>query len=333
MLIRILKTDHYSNFFILFFTTILLWTSAWLDPIEFYFFPGEASMPLYHPIDNLFLGTTSLVVAIAGAIMTLINALFIYLLNSKFLFMKTRTYLPSFLYIVFTSSVKEYNTLLPSQFATFIIIIGIYYIFKTYQSEGAIGYILKASILLSLASLFYLPAILFLPIIWISILVLRQKFNWRHLAIPIIGVIIPWYICVSIYYLQDNLYSLKNILRLNTLSTNIFLSHKAIIFQQGFIIALFVIWGILSVIRRYGLKKEASRKYLNILIWMILCSISIFLLVPTCSYELITIAAIPLSYLTAHIFQFNTSSFWYNILFALFVATIVASPYFHVITL
>lgn len=333
MLLTILKTDRLSNTILLLLTTILLWVAAWLDPVAFYFFPGESSMPLFHYFDNLFPLKDSIGVAICGTIMTLVNATLVHLLNSKYLFMKTRSYLPSFLYIVFTSSVKEYDTFLPSQFAATLFIGGIFYIFRTYQSPKAISDIFKASIMLSLASLFYLPAILFIPIVWVAVFILRQKFNWRHVVIPIIGVLLPWYVCGSIYYLNDHFYSLENILMLNMSSHNEFLSHNAIIYQQGIVVTLFVIWGILSVMKRYGLKKEASRKYLNIMIWTVLCSIVIYITIHTCSYELITITAIPLAYLTAHIFQFSKDNFWYNLLFVLFIAVIVGSPYLHIITL
>ncbi|QZT36241.1 DUF6427 family protein [Halosquirtibacter xylanolyticus] len=332
MLLQVLKSDRHTNLILLLIATIFLWGPTWFDPVAFYFYPGESSMPLFHYIDNLFPNKATLTVAILGTLLTFINALLVYVLNSEFLFMKTRTYLPSFLYIIFTSSVREYDTLLPSQFAATLFILGMYYIFKTYQSSRAIGDILIASIILSLASLFYLPSILFLPIIWISVLILRQKFNWRHLVIPIIGVIIPWYICGSIYYLNDHFYSLINILQLNTFSKNLFLSHDAVIYQQGIVVAFFVVWGILSVVKRYGLKKEASRKYLNIMIWTVLCSIAIYFLFATCSYELITITGIPLAYLTAHIFQFSKSNLWFNLLFVLFLLTIIGSPYLHIIT-
>ncbi|MDC1106148.1 DUF6427 family protein [Prolixibacteraceae bacterium] len=332
MLLQVLKSDRHSNIILILIATILLWGSALLEPVAFYFYPGESSMPLFHYIDNMFPEKATLTVAILGTLMTFINATLVYLLNSKYLFMKTRTYLPSFLYVVFTSSVREYDTLLPSQFAATLYIIGMFLIFRTYQSSRAIGDIFIASITISLASLLYLPSILFLPILWISVFVLRQKFNWRHMVIPIVGIIIPWYICGSIYYLNGHFYSLINILRLNTFSTNLFLSHDAVIYQQGIVVFFFVIWGILSVMKRYGLKKEASRKYLNIMIWTVLCSIGIYLLFATCSYELITLAGIPLAYLTAHIFQFSKSNLWFNLLFILFLTVIIGSPYFHLIT-
>jgi hypothetical protein len=73
-------------------------------------------------------------------------------------------------------------------------------ILSTYKTERISLHFLDAGLLISLASLFFLPAIVFFLFL-LAALILLRPFIWREWTYAVLGLISPYLFLASVYYL------------------------------------------------------------------------------------------------------------------------------------
>ena len=75
--------------------------------------------------------------------------------------------------------------------------------------------------------------------------------------------------------------------------------------------------------RVYPVKKIYSRKYFMFFLWLFIVTLAIYFIIPSAGYEMIIIAALPVSFLFTHYFV-NVKPGWINrMLFDMFFGFLV----------
>jgi hypothetical protein len=200
MLVRFFRSGNPSGYVFVPLVAIAVWAFGFIEPVVL---PVQHTMPLYELVASLlaplpWLGTLlSLILVIAEAF--LIN----YIVNENEILSK-QSYLPALFYILLISnnnSMLAFHPLLP---ANLFILFAINKLLSSYRKDSAFSQAFDAGLLISVASLFYFPYIVFFPLLGVALIILRP-FNWREWLISFFGALVPYLFTVTIYFWRDML--------------------------------------------------------------------------------------------------------------------------------
>jgi hypothetical protein len=260
--------------------------------------------------------------------LVLLNALILSRMNIVYNFIRARTYLPAVIYILLLSFLDELQMLTPALMASVFVILAINKLLYTFKKEKLAIQVMDASLLVSLASLFYFPAIFLLTYIWIGLVILRP-FRWREWAFTLFGMIVPYLFMAGIYFIAG----IPMQLPLKDLLTVPFIMHwelwenpVSVVFW-GFNILL-IILGSFQMLRLFGTKKVHSRRFFIFFLWLFIVTVIVYFALPSASIEIFSINAVSLSFLFAH-YLINIRVKWQaEILFLILVLLIVVNNIF-----
>ena len=257
-----------------------------------------------------------------GAILVVTIAFMISRLNTKFIIISERTYLPSFIYIFIVCGLVPYKELYPILPAIVIFLIAFERILDAFKHESLSYKIFDAALLLSIASLFYFNILFFIVFVWISIITLRP-FHWREWVFILLGIFIPYFVLFSIYYLSNtSIVPILTAIRGNFIIETSYTIYKA----QYAIVAMLILLILISsryIIRIFSNKKILARKTFNLFFWLFVITIGAYFAINSSGIELVFIGAIPVSYLLAVFFTTARQTRWLEILFDLFVVSLI----------
>ncbi len=209
MLLRIFKSNTLFSSLLIPVVGVLFWMHSFRAPGLLDFKLANGAMPLYYLVFNLLNEQAFWQVFIAFSLV-LINSFFVAQLGASFIFVRKRSYMSGIIYLITVSAIEALHALVPVHLATLCVLISIYFILDTYHKPVEITFTFNASFFLSLASLFYLPAIFLFPLVWISIFVLQKSDNWRLLVVPVLGFGTPWMFMWAFSFLNDTATTLWN---------------------------------------------------------------------------------------------------------------------------
>jgi len=258
-------------------------------------------MPVYQVFESLF-GHLPFLRKLIALALVITNALWLSRMNTKFILIKSRTYLPAILYALICGSLQAFHDLTPALIASFLLIISLEIIFDSYGEERLSYKFFEASFLVSLASLTYATMALYLVPVWIILAILRNA-SWREWLFTIIGFTIPYVFLYTIYYLtdQDIALNTENILSNFKPEKGIDFPDLLPMIYYGFL-ALLVFVASLRLIGTFQGMKIYIRKFFLVLFVLFLFTLGIHLFLYTKALELIFIYAIPVSYLLTFYF-------------------------------
>jgi hypothetical protein len=324
MLLSLIKSSNIFGRLLIPIAGVLFWMQAFQSPGDFGIVARENTMPLYFFIQSYMKGLVFWQI-VSGFILVILNSLIIARLSSTLLLYKKGSALPGIIYVMTVSSVKTLQTLHPVHIATLCILIAISYIFDTYQKRAEIPYTFYASFFIAIASLFYLPAALFFPLIWISIFVLQKSENWRLLVVPFLGFIIPWFFLWAISFLSNTSNNILPIIKNILWSQNNTYLFKPVFWIKSVLILLLIIFGSISYLNDYQSIKISVRKYLTIFYWMLGIAGLAALFLVTIGNEFIVLTAIPVAVIISYFFLSGRKYFWKELILLVYAGIMVAS--------
>jgi hypothetical protein len=285
-------------------TLFAVWATAFLKL--------NSHTPLYFDIDPMPLfGILSIIVGntpLTGVIFTfLLLSLIAFLLvnlNTSLFFINERTFLPAVIYILLTGLFPQHQVLNPVLPAAVFLMLAIRRIMDAYRIMGLAYNFFDAGILISMGSLFYANLIWFGILVIIGVALLRTG-DIKELSISFMGLIIPYLLTFGVYYvLGKDLNTLLSLINYNLFGKTILFSFSRLT------IVVLIFTGVLTLLSLFYLftvinsKKIKSRKTFYLFLWTFVISISIFLVLPTVSVEIVWITGIPVSYFLTHYFVF-----------------------------
>ena len=176
MLLKALKSNSTYSFLLVPLIAIALWVKSFMQPLLYPFYPGEDTMLLYQPI-NAMLGKSPVAGHIVALVLTIILSFLVLRIKLQYAFIRERTVLPSFLFILITSGMHELHGIHPVYFAALFFILAVDRIFDSYEKEIIHSNAFESGILLSIGSLFYFNLVFFFPFLWIGFVIMKPKVN------------------------------------------------------------------------------------------------------------------------------------------------------------
>lgn len=201
MLIRFFKQSYLQQFLALFFIQLILWGKYLFSPQDTGIF--IRIHPLYNLSLNLIDENPWVMTFIAFCLLAL-AAILINVIMIRNELAPNNSLIPALVFITLMSHAPSLLTLYPELIAIVFILLSIDRIMQCFGESDilVINNILSASILISLASLSYLPAIIFILLIWISMFIFRQL-SIRIWAISFIGLSLPYTYYIAYNYIFD----------------------------------------------------------------------------------------------------------------------------------
>ncbi|MFC2112197.1 hypothetical protein ACFLTA_02930 [Bacteroidota bacterium] len=319
MFLKVFKSGQPALLFFIPVLAILLWLKYFIvsQPVEMAFEPNP--MPFYYWISTL-LEKQIIIGKIVTLILLIFTGISLSKINTRFILLQHRSYLPAIIYLLLVSSYQPLQQLNPAVFASVFLVIAIEIIVGTYKKEGLALEFFMASFLIAIASLFYARAAFLILVIWTGLSIFRTIY-WREWAFTILGFTTPYVFLFAWYYLsgQDMAHNWE-LIRYNFVHDREtgYLNY----FYLGFYgyLLLVVLLASRKMLGNFQQLKIFIRKFFHMNFWIFVFVLIPFLVIYSRAIEMIYFLAIPVSYVLSYYFFRMRSKLAGEIIFGLLLA-------------
>jgi len=318
MVVRFFKSNNASSFIFLPFIALAIWVFGFITPLVI---PVRYTMPLYELIAGIFIDIPWLSTCIAF-LLIIGEAFALNYIVTKNEVIAKQSYLPALLYIVFMSNSSGMLLLHPPLFANLFLLFAINKLLNSYRKDTAFSQVFDAGMLVSIASLFYFPYIVFFPLLGIGLIMLRP-FIWREWVISFIGVILPYFFVITVYFWKDTLdyfWYDKIFFPILSEETSIKID-QSYYFMLG-ICSLIVLFSFGKLFGGLGTGSQKTKSGIVLMIWLFLLSCLSIVIAPEISVKYFAAMAIPMSVFCTHFFVNVKKGWWAELLFLLLISSV-----------
>ena len=269
MLTKIFSTNSFFTIALFIVMTLVLWLRVITNSVAM--IAPVPTSPLYHLMFKLLSNLPVVCGFISIALLFLQAWLINYILVENDLIPR-KSYIAAFILVIFLSLFNEAIVLNPVLIAEIFIISTLRLILRLFEEHEAYSTVLNAGTLISLASMFYFPAIIFLLVIWAAFIIYRL-FTWREWFISVLGFIVPYLFLASYYFWNDCL-SAKLLMYKNTfgfINFHNFAPSTYIYIVLAFL-GLLMLASIFKLLSTINEKQIRIRKVISLLIWYLIFS-------------------------------------------------------------
>lgn len=320
-MINLFRNLNPVNLFVLAAYTIFMRIAIFInlpDQLNFEFLEPYAKLLIQIPLENSFSVTANLLTA---AVLTFIQAIvFNRVINNHGLMAKP-SFLPALLYITGASLFTQFLILSPPLICNFLLIWIMDKFLKIGKSPNALMIMFDIGMIIALGTLIYFPYIVFLMMMWLSLLLYRS-FNWREWLSGLIGFLTIFFIIAVFYYWNDNLSQFYRIWRplANKFPSNLKLNYNdySVLIPVGIIIIL----ATLQLRENFFRSFISTRKAFQMLFFMFIIALISFYTKPDFRVYHFILSVPPGAVLLAYYFSNAKKRWFYESLFAVLVLSI-----------
>ena len=327
MLLKILKTKQPVLLILIPIITIILWLKGFVshDIKNLTSLNYGIEMPLYKLISPV-INFNIISGKIIGIILVLLQAFLLAALNMKFFFIKQRTYLHTFTFILIASSSLFLQYASPALIANFFIIFAFDWLFSSYKKYNTNKELFNSGLFLGIATMFYFNTAFILPFFIIAYLILHTG-RIREILILLTGFLTPVAIFTEIALLQGTLNPFLQEINnfFEKLNYHYSFFSKSNIFYS-YLIALVIIT-LLKFFSIIGTKKIASRKIFSIFFLYIIFLLTTLFIIPVFDFQILIILAVPVTYFITDYYINIKNSIISEISFLLLVASLILTQF------
>jgi len=319
MFLKVSKSGQPALLFFIPLLAILLWLKYFIvsQPVEMAFEPNP--MPFYNWI-SILLEKQIVIGKMVTLILLIFTGLWLSRMNTKFILLQHRSYLPTIIYLLLASSYQPLQQLNPAVFASVFLVLAIEIIVDTYKKEGLALEFFMASFLIAIASLFYARSAFLMLIIWTGLSIFRT-IHWREWAFTILGFITPYIFLFAWYFLsgQDLAHNWE-LIRYNFVHdrANGYLNYYYLAFY-GYLL-LVILLASRKMLGDFQKLKIYIRKFFQLNFWIFAIVLVPLLIIYSRAIEMIYFLAIPVSYILSYYFFNMRSKLAGEIIFGLLLA-------------
>ncbi len=201
MLIRIFRSTQLLPLILL---AILSGTMWMVSKSDSYRVVEANGMPLYDLVVAVLGNLPIWAGPLIGFVLTFSQAIHLNLVLNKHEVLYKNSWLPALLYVVLIGILPPFLWFHPLLFVNSILIFVLDRIFGLYKNESSMALAFDSAFMLSLAALFYLPAVVLFIFYFLSMMILRP-FSWREWMVGILGMFLPFFFAFLFYFLKDEL--------------------------------------------------------------------------------------------------------------------------------
>jgi Family of unknown function (DUF6427) len=180
----------------------LAWISATLGAPPVY--EVRQPMPLYQVVADLVRTFPTWGVALTGFLLSTYQVFQINRLIEKHEILYKNSYLPGLAYMLLIAFFPGFLTFHPIHLVNTIMLIALSKMFRLYKNPSPSALIFDSFLLVSVASLLYLPAAALILLFIIALFLLRSA-TWRDLLTAIAGLLIPYFLVLVYLFWTDSL--------------------------------------------------------------------------------------------------------------------------------
>lgn len=264
-------------------------------------------------------------------VMLLLSFLNLYLLlelNNRCNLIRMRTHLTSSVFIILLASCAFMHILQPFILVQLFLLLFYHCIFQTYQTYNSVGMIFNSFMLVSFAFIFFPPAILLFPFMFISMFIL-QSLSLRTFFAMLIGMIAPFWFLAAFEIAFGDIYAFIDIFK-----SIDFVPHfdYVSVMQYQWICLAFVLIEFLIAWIHYGRNifqdKIRSRAYFSIMSLMIFASLLLIVLYPDYFNVWFAVMVLNASAMISHHFALNSTKTGTYLYFISLIAVLLIATYF-----
>ncbi len=294
MLLKLFKSNHPYVIFLIPLLGLTLWIPSLFDvSVNIHPVCIENTTFVYNWLMK-YISYYPVVPKIIALILLIIESFILIRLNFKFIFIEIKTYLPSVLFIIFSSLFSSYQILHPLLIANLFILFAMDRAFLIDKSRNHFKRYYESGFLLGLGSLFYPNIYVFIFPVWLTLVILRN-FNWREWFSSVMGIVTPFVFYLSILFLTDRFDgAILRLLKILTIHIRVYPFSNISLIAIGLILFVIFIATVFTA-QIVGVKKISTRKYFTLFFWFMAFILLLFFVHPSMGYELIVPLAIPLS--------------------------------------
>lgn len=321
MLLKLFKNNHPFVLFLIPVLGILLWIPSLFDiPLNFPEILPHENTPLFDGITKPLSGYPKLATIIA-LVFLILQSFLIIRLNFKHIFIETRTYLPSVLFVIFGSLLYQYQQLHPALVVNFFLLWALDKALVIDKESNLIQRNFESGFILGLGLLFCSSMYVFIPVFWLALIILRNS-RWREWTANLIGFVLPGTLYLTIAFLLDKHQQLIEQMQQNITAPAMEISLHPYAFIAIGLLAMLVLISILSVLSYVGVKKINTRKYFTFFFWFLILLVALYFFYDQAGHDLIFALAIPLSVIMS-LFFIESRSKWVTEIF--FILTLLSA--------
>jgi hypothetical protein len=322
MLLKYFSSNKAGLLMVILCLALLLWLNTLFHP----FGANAADLDLAGPLGRLitkplsaFPGISSLLAMLAilfcGSLMVR--------LNTKYVFLKSRSQLPLLFYVVVTGCLAGLRLFSPALLSVLFVIIMLYRSFASFKKDRLTFHFFDGGIILGIAVLIFFPALIFFPLLFIVLMLFRNKI-WQEWIYPWIGFCLPFLFWASFLFMTDQplqnmweefrrVFSAPGRTEAYTLMQLVFYGY----------LAFLVLIGSLHMIRTIGIRKIQSRLFFVVFFWLFILSILILWVIPATGVDFLFTGGISIAFLLSNYFTSCRNTRFNNLLLAFLLTGVI----------
>ncbi len=291
MLLRLFKNNRAGGIAFILVLLILMWSGSFFRPPEIVHW---TTMPLY---DLLFqpLEKNPFFSSLVALLLYGIIAILLVRINVRFTLIQERTFMPAIFFLLIGGSYPPLQQVNPFLVGAIFLLLSIMVLFHAMDDKPDSYRVFNSSILLGLGSLFYLKMIWFIPLIWITISIIRPL-RWREFVYPVVVFLLIGLFYFTWFWVFRNNASLFGEMLEHNLAFNT-RPHSFItplFYVMGYLLFLIFLSSVFLV-SRFQVRKIIIRKLYQVFFFMFLYTIIFFIVVAGLHPEMLCLIAIPVS--------------------------------------
>lgn len=328
-MISYFNSGYLIKYLVAFMVACLLWIPSFISP-EFGF--ETKSIFSILNVDIEWLSAKSYIFIWICFLLTFISALAINQILREYNLVNLHNTTSLIVFVLFTSALPLFTSVNSYIIINILLILFIQGILKLSVVEYPITEIFNISFYLGLASLFYTPLIYLLIIIWVAIIINRQT-NLRNYLISLSGLLIPYLLFFSWFYLDDT--AVDNGLFLLAILSDLNFSVKLDLltyYDIGILMFLLsvIVLSFLILLGKIGEKSYYVRKNIVVIFYYLAATFLIHLLFSNHPDNLLLLSLPATFIVTIAVYTINKSRIL-NILFSLLLLCVILNHYYHLL--
>ncbi|MFO7938503.1 MAG: hypothetical protein R6U66_02015 [Bacteroidales bacterium] len=314
-MIRQIKSNRPGNILLILFFAALTWMGRiWLpNAVEVTRSSPLYATPLWRAIDT-WLQTHTWFDSLFPFLLLLVVAFMLVRINRKYILLNERTYLPALFFVLMSGAWLQVQGSHPVWLVLLPMFLLIDKLFQLYRSAYALGALFMAGFYIALGSLFYVPFLFYLLLVYVALVLLRP-FIGREWLVPLLGLATPYLFVFTYYYAFTENFDHYAIVVLNNLDYYFQWPQLNLYYQIYVGLMLFLV-AIASLVMVGSLraKKVRTRKFYELFLWIFILSVAQYLLLPNVGVEVLLIAILPTTFIFTE-YMYHTRRKWSVALF------------------
>lgn len=323
-MIKLLKSNPALVFIVAPLFVLFVWIQAYLNDFNVV----ADGMPLYGVLLFWLSPENRLIYCILAILFLLFQAFYFNNILSKNEVIPKNTWIFSLFYVMLMSLIPQFLVFHPMMIGITIIIIVVEKIFQLYKSNNALALNFDICLLISIASLFYFPLILFYLLYAVALIILKPFF-WRDWVVGLMGLVLPFFLVFTYYFITDQFQNLSAAFYTKSINNQIDwwrLVPKGFSITVGYVLLL-VVLSLFHLTSNFGKNVIRIRNLQQVLLIFIIIGALLLLLIRDLNLFRFTILFLPFSFLLTYYFTKIKKVWFAEVLFWLLIANIVYNFY------